>query len=156
MLGQHTGDVIVYHHHFVHLAVPLPREDADGGGAASHAHALLFDAVDQGCLAGFHDELSAAFDRKLDRLAVAQVHHELARDAALFLAAAGEMVHAAEREHLRAVFSGGDVPHRFAATAHGRLLGTEPAVGVDLHFEAAVAEDAFGHDRDHVHACVHG
>jgi hypothetical protein len=26
------------------------------------------------------------------------------------------------------------------------------AVGVDLHLQAAVAEDAFGHDRDHVHA----
>ena len=31
------------------------------------------------------------------------------------------------------------------------LFGAEKAVGVDLHFQAAVAEDAFGHHCDHVH-----
>ena len=31
-------------------------------------------------------------------------------------------------------------------------LGAEVAVGVDLHLHAAVAEDALGHDRDHVDA----
>jgi hypothetical protein len=36
--------------------------------------------------------------------------------------------------------------------AHGGLLGAEIAVGVDLHLQAAIAEDALGHDGDHVHA----
>ena len=38
--------------------------------------------------------------------------------------------------------------------AHRRLLGAQVAVGVDLHLEAAVAEDAFGDDGDEVDAVV--
>src|SRR6476619_6245173 len=43
---------------------------------------------------------------------------------------------------------------RLAAVAHRRLLGAEVAIGIDLHLEAAVAEDAFGDDRDEVDAVV--
>ena len=41
---------------------------------------------------------------------------------------------------------------RLAFGAHRRLFGAEIAVGVDLHLDAAIAEDALGHDRDHVDA----
>jgi hypothetical protein len=64
------------------------------------------------------------------------------------------VVHAAEREELRAVLDRRDVADRLAAMAHGRLLGTEVAIGVDLHLEAAVAEDALGDDRHEVDALV--
>jgi hypothetical protein len=66
------------------------------------------------------------------------------------------MMHAAERQHLRAVLGRGDVAHRLALDAHRGLLGTEIAIGVDLHLDAAVAEDALGHDGDHVDAVVPG
>ena len=62
------------------------------------------------------------------------------------------MVHAAERQHLRAVLGRGDVADHLALAAHVGLLGAEVAVGVDLHLEAAVAEDALGDDGDHVDA----
>ena len=40
----------------------------------------------------------------------------------------------------------------FAVDAHRGSLRAQMAVGVDLHLEAAVAEDSFGHDGDHVDA----
>ena len=46
VLGQHAGDVVVDDHHLVGMAEQLLGEDADGGRAAAHAHALLLDAVD--------------------------------------------------------------------------------------------------------------
>ena len=42
------------------------------------------------------------------------------------------------------------MPDHLAAAAHVRLLRAEVAVGVDLHLQAAVAEDALGDDRHHV------
>ena len=62
------------------------------------------------------------------------------------------MMHAAERQHLRAVFAGRHMADRLALGAHRRLLGAEMAVGVDLHLDAAIAEDALGDDGDHVDA----
>ncbi len=140
------------HHHLVGHARELAREDADGRRAATHAHALLFDAVDDGCLAGLDHETRAAVDGAFDGLLVAEELHQLGRHAAFLLAAAGEVVHATEREHLRAVLGRGDVAHDLAPVAHVGLLGAEAAVGVDLHLEAAVAEDALGDDGDHVDA----
>ena len=41
---------------------------------------------------------------------------------------------------------------RLALGAHGGALVAEVAVGVDLHLDAAIAEDALGHHGDHVDA----
>ncbi|MFK4603852.1 hypothetical protein ABIF57_003304 [Bradyrhizobium diazoefficiens] len=62
------------------------------------------------------------------------------------------MMHAAERQHLRAVFAGGDVADRLALRAHGRGLRAQIAVGVDLHLDAAIGEDSLGDDGHHVDA----
>src|SRR5581483_6114884 len=91
-----------------------------------------------------------AVDGQLHRLAIGEVHQRVAGDAALLLGAAGEVMHAAERQHLRAVLAGRDVADRLALRAHGRRLGPEIAVGVDLHLDAAIREDALGDDGDHV------
>src|SRR5581483_6170679 len=152
MLTEHTGDVIVDHDDLVDLAVPLLGEHADGCRAATDPHALLARAVHHGRLAGLHDHGRAAVDAELDRLAVAQIHQRIAGYAAFLLRSASQMMHAAEREHLRAVFAGRDMADRLALRAHGRLLGAEIAVGVDLHLDAAIAENALGHDRNHVDA----
>ena len=40
--------------------------------------------------------------------------------------------------------------HLLALGAHGRLLRADEAVGIDLQLQAAIAEDALGHDGDHV------
>ena len=60
------------------------------------------------------------------------------------------MMHAAERQHLRAVFARRDVADRLAFARTVACSGAEVAVGVDLHLDPAIAEDALGHDRDHV------
>jgi len=60
-------------------------------------------------------------------------------------------MHAAEREHLRAVFAGRDVADRLAS-ARTVASRAEIAVGVDLHLDAAIGEDPLGHDSDHVDA----
>ena len=60
-------------------------------------------------------------------------------------------MHPAQRQHLRAVFGRGDVTHHLAPAAHVGLFGTQVAVGVDLHLQAAIAEDALGDHRHHVH-----
>ena len=144
--------MVVDHDDFIDLAVPLLGEHADGRRAAADPHALLGDAVDDRGIAGLHHHGGAAVDRQFDRLAVAQVHQRVAGDAALLLGAAGEMMHAAERQHLRAVFAGRDMADRLALRADRRRLRAEIAVGVDLHLDAAIAEDAFGHHGDHVDA----
>ncbi len=58
------------------------------------------------------------------------------------------------REHLRAVLGRRHVADHLAAGADRRLLRPQMAVGVDLHLDAAVAEDALGHDGDGVDAGV--
>ena len=138
------------------MVLPLRREHADGGRAAAHPHALLARAVDDRRPVGLDHHGRAAVDRELDGLAVAERQQRFAGDDALLLAAAGQVMHAAQRQHLRAVFRRGDVAHRLALDAHRRLLGPEIAVGVDFHLDAAVAEDALGHDGDHVDAVVPG
>ncbi len=74
---------------------------------------------------------------------------------AFLAASAGKVANAAEREHLRTVFAGSYMADGFALRAHGIGFEPEIAVGIDLHFDATVAEDALGHDRHHVH-CVDG
>ncbi len=154
VLGQHAGDVIVDDDHLVDVALPLRREDADRRRAAADAHALFRRAVDDRRLVGLHDDRRAAVDLQLDRLALHSASIVSQVTTAFLLGAAGQVVHAAERQHLRAVLDRGDVADRLALDAHRRLLGAEVAVGVDLHLDAAVAEDALGDDGDHVDAVV--
>ena len=94
----------------------------------------------------------AVVDGELDRLAVAEGEEGGAGGAAFGLGAAGQVVDAAEREHLAAVLGGGDVADRLAAGADDGAFGAEVAVGVDLHLGAAVAEDRLGDDGDDVGA----
>jgi hypothetical protein len=42
--------------------------------------------------------------------------------------------------------------HGLAVDPDDRRLRPQEAIGVDLHLDAAIAEDALGHDGDHVDA----
>ena len=144
--------MVVDHHHLVGQAGELLGKDADRGRAAAQAHPHFGHTINHRRLAGLNLELCATVDLQIHRAAIAQRLHRLDRDAALTFAAAGQVVHAAQAQHLRAIFRGADVTDDFALTAHAGLLRAEPAVSVDLQFEAAIAEDALGDDGDHVHA----
>ena len=122
VLGDDAGDVVVDDDDLVDEAAPLAREHADRRRAAADPHPLLGDAVDDGRAAGLRDERRAAVDAELDRLAVAEREEGGAGGAALGLRAAGQVPDAAEREHLRAVFGGGDVADRLAPGAHDGAL----------------------------------
>ena len=150
MFGQDAGDVIVDDDHLIDLVAPLLGEHADRRRAAADPHALLMLAVDDRRLAGLHDHARAAVDDKLHAFAVAEIEQSVAGDAALFLAAVGEVIDAAEREHLRAIFAGRHMADRFALGAHDCAFGAEMAVGVDFELDAAIAVDALGDDRHHV------
>ena len=78
--------------------------------------------------------------------------HQLQRHATLLFAAACEVMHTAQAEHLRAVLGGGDMANLFALVKHRCTLIAQIPVGVDLHLQAAVTEDTFGDHGDHVHA----
>ena len=65
-------------------------------------------------------------------------------------------MHAADRQHLRAVFRRGDVADDFAVEADAGLFRSEVPVGIDLHLEAAVTEDALGHDGDDIDVVMPG
>ena len=69
----------------------------------------------------------------------------------MFFAAACEVMHAAQTQHLRAIFSRGDMAHHFAIEQNSGAFFAQMAVGVDLHLQAAIAEDAFGDHGHHVH-----
>ena len=150
MLGENPGDVIVDDHDLVDLVAPLPREHADRRRAAADPHALLELAVDFRRLAGGDDHAGAAVDGQFHGLAVAEIEQGLAGDAALLLAAVRQVIDAAEREHLRAVFARRDMADRLALRPDRGAFGAEMAIGVDLQLDAAVAVDAFGYDGHHV------
>ena len=153
MLGEHPGDVVVDHHHLVDVLVPLLREHADRRGSAPHAHPLLDDPVDDRRLARLQHELGPLVDRELRRLAAAEREQRLHRHQPSRFDAAGEVVHAAEREHLRPVLAGRDVADGLARGPDELSLGADVAIGVDLHVDAAVAEDRLGHHRHRVDPC---
>jgi hypothetical protein len=151
MFGEHAGDVIVHDHDLIEQPEPLLRENADGRRAAADAHPGLALAVDDGRRPRLNHQLRAAIDRKIYRLFITQRSHELARCAALLLATAREVMNTADREHLRAVLRRRDVTDEFAVEADVGLFRPKKPVGIDLQFEAAIAEDALGHDGDDVH-----
>ena len=157
VLGQHAGDVVVDDDHLVDMAHPLRREDADGGRAAADAHALLGDAVDDRAAcrpAPPPSRRRRSPARRPRRLQSSSSASQVTTPS--FLLPPVRWCTPPERQHLRAVLGRGDVADLLALHAHRRLLGAEIAVGVDLHLHAAVAEDALGHDRDHVDAVVLG
>src|SRR5580698_7950486 len=95
-------------------------------------HALLKLAINDRRLAGLHDHSRAAVHDKLDSLAVAKIEQSIAGDAALFLAAVGEVIDAAEREHLRTIFACRHMADGLALGAHDCAFGAEMAIGVDF------------------------
>ena len=150
VLGEHAGDVVVHHHHFIAKAQPLTGEHANRRRAATHPHALLGHTIDHRRLSGLQSKLRAAFDLNLCGLLVAQHMHEFQRHATLFFAAAGEVMNPTQAQHLRAVFGGGDMAHFLTPEKHRRPLGSQKPIGVNLHLEAAITEDALGHHGHHV------
>ncbi len=153
---EDAGDVIVDDDDVVYFAKPLLGEHPDRSRAAADAHALFANVVDDGWLAGLHNHGRTLVHGELDRFSIAQVQQRVAGDGAFLAAAAGQVANAPEREHLRAVFAGGHVADGLALRTDKIALRPEVAVGVDLHLHAAVAEDAFCDDRDHVHALDFG
>ena len=152
MLGEHAGDLVVHHDHLIGVAVPLAGEHAHGSRAAAGPHALLVLAVQHRRGTRLDHQLRATVHSERRRLAVAEVEQGAAGHRALALRAAGEVAHAAEGEHLGAVFCRGDMADGLAVGAHRGLLRADVAVGVDLHLHAAVAEDPLRDDGHHVHA----
>ena len=146
--------MIVDYDNLAGFAEPLLGEYADGGGAAADPHALFFDTVDDGRLAGLDDKRGAVVDGDFDGFFVAERHHRPAGHIAFFFGPARQMIDAAEREHLRTVFGGGDVADMFAINTDGGRLRADMTIRVDLHLNAAIAEDAFRDDRDGIHPVV--
>src|SRR5262245_3447568 len=134
--------MVVDDDNLVDLAAPLFGKHANCGRAAADAHSLFGHAIYDWRPAGLHHNGRAAVDLEFHRLAIGEVHQRIAGDAPLFLRTTGQMMDAAERQHLRTVFARGNVSDGFALRAHGRRLRAEVTVRVDLHLDAAIAKDA--------------
>ena len=157
VFGQHSGDVIVDDDDFIHLAEPLLRKHADRGRSAADTHAFFLHAVDDRRLVGLHDRWWRRRRSSARQLCRCRDSAGCRRYAVPSLAAAaGQVTHAAERQHLRSVFVGGDVADGLTLRAHGAAFGAEMPVGIDFQLDAAVAENSLGHDRDHIHASDFG
>src|ERR1700689_2048906 len=139
MLGQDTGDVIVDDNHLIDLVAPLLGKHSDRRRAAANPHALLKLAINDRRLAGLHDHARAAVNDKLDTFAVAEVEQSITGDAAFLLAAVGEVIDAAEGEHLGAIFASRHMTDRLALGAHSRAFRPQMTVGVDFELDAAIA-----------------
>ncbi len=151
MFRQDAGDVIVHHHHLVHVPAPLPREHPDRGRPAADAHPLLGMTVDHRRAVRLHDQSRTVIDGQFHRVAVAEIEQRVAGRPSLFPAAAGQVRDATQRQHLRAIFAGHHMADRLALGAHQAALRADVPVGVDLHLDTAIAEDALrhhGHDID--------
>src|SRR5271155_3146905 len=152
MLRKNSGDVVIDHDYLVDFAVPLLGEHADGGRAAADAHPLFSSAVDCGRLARLDNHDCAFIDCEFHRLAVAQVQQSLAGHRPFPAAAAGQVANAAEREHPRTVFTGGDVAYGLALSTQHIRLRAQVSISIDLHLDPAVAENALRDHGDHIHA----
>src|SRR4051794_8310890 len=152
MFTENPGDVVVHDHDLVHLPLPLLGKHADGGRAAADAHTLFRHSVDHRGMTGLHYHTGASIDDEFDRFAITEVHQRIAGDATFLLRTSGEMMNAAQRQHLRAIFARGHMADRFAVDPNRCGFRTEVAIGVDLHLDAAVAEDAFRDHGDHIDA----
>src|SRR5258708_7192049 len=131
MFGQHAGDVIVDDHDLVDLTKPLLREHSDRRGAAARAHTQFVDPVHDGSVSGLHDDGGSAVHCQLERATVAEGYEGIAGHAPFLFRSAGEVVHAAQRKHLRAVFARRDVPNRLTYPANGYPF--RPHVTVAAH-----------------------
>ena len=100
MFGHDAGDVVVHDDDFVDQTLPLACKHPDGGRAAADAHPPFGDAVHDGGLARLHGDGGTCINRQVHRLAVAERQQRRAGEAALGLAAARQVVDAAERQHL--------------------------------------------------------
>src|SRR5882672_4814404 len=138
MFREDACDVVIDHDYFVNLIVPLLGEHSDGGRSAAYSHPLFSGAVDDGRLARLHNDRGTFIDREFDRLAIAQVQQRLTGHGPFAAAASGKMANSAQREHLRTVFTGGDVSYGLALGANQVCFGTEESIGIDLHLDAAV------------------
>src|SRR5258708_953409 len=127
-----------------------------GGGAAADTHAFFSHPIDDRWLPCLHNHRGAFIDSEFHRLTVAEVQQGFTSYRALAAAASGEMPDAAEREHLRTVLAGSDVPYGLPLRADKVRFRAQVSISIDLQFNATVAEDAFGDDGDHVDALNFG
>ena len=63
-------------------------------------------------------------------------------------------MYTAERQHLRAVLACRHMPDGLALRTYGRGLRPEMPIGVDLHLDAAIGEDALRHHGDEIDGVV--
>ena len=122
MFAHDAGNMIVDHDHLVGMAEPLLGKHAHGSGAAADAHARLLLAIDNWRLTGLHHKGRAVIDSKLHRLAIAHGQERLAGNRSLAFRAAGKVAHAAERQHLRAIFRRRHMADRLALATHRGFL----------------------------------
>ena len=122
MFGNDARYVIVHDDHFVDEPIPLRGEHADGRGPATDPHAVLHGPVDDGRPAGFDGDRRTIVDYQFHRFLVAEVHQRLAGGAPFLLGAAGQVMDAAQGEHLRTVFAGHDKTHGLAVRPDCRAL----------------------------------
>ena len=78
MLGENARDVVIDHDNLVDFAEPLFGKHADGGRAASHAHAFFLGTVDDRRLARLNNYRRAAIDLEFHWLAIAEVQQGFA------------------------------------------------------------------------------
>ncbi len=154
VLGQHAGDVVIDHDHLIHLAVPLLREDADGGAAAADPHARARRVpLTMGACAGLH---APPLRRHRWSSSTASPLHSASRAAQVALPSRllpPVRCRTPPRESIWLPYSAVVTwPTCSPSARTAAALGAEVAVGVDLHLHAAIAEDALGHDGDGIHA----
>jgi hypothetical protein len=117
------GDVVVHHHHLVDQPVPLLGEHADGRRAAAHPHPLFRTPLTTGGLPGLDDDGGALVDLTSTASPLHSRIERVAGHAAFLLAAAGQVLDAAQRQHLEPYSAGGDMADRLAVDAHERAFG---------------------------------
>ena len=121
-----------------------PTLQSEGGGsdrAATDAHALRLDAINDRGLAVLQNQFLDGASAQLDGLLVEQItggahHHVSAR--------AGVQMRTADVNHLRTVFSGIDEADNNAFTLDRRAVLAEKFVSINLDARAVKRQHCFG------------
>ena len=150
MFADHAGDVVIYHHHLIHQPLPLHGKHPDGGRAAANAHPPLGPTIHDGRFARLNENRRATVDGQINRLTVAKRQHGGTGEPTFGLGSARQVMDPAQRQHLAAIFGGGDMANRLPPRADDRAFGAKVAIGVDLHLDTAIGKDRLGDDRHHI------
>ena len=100
MFGHDAGDMIINNHHLIDQPLPLCGKHTNRCRPTSNPHTVFGNTINDRRFSGLNGHLRPIIDFQLNRRAIAQIKQRRTGHPAFLLAATGQMIHPAQRQHL--------------------------------------------------------